>query len=79
MFTEEDIIQLYEQYGNKEYDFKMYCKGCLNCLDVHFPCLNCAEHVFKFRLGRGNDGSFMYGDDVLTEQQIKSMIKYKRD
>jgi hypothetical protein len=82
MFTDDEIRRLYDKYGNKTYPVDM-CIGCQNCSTYSFPCLNCAAHVFDYKIGCGNPKEMV--PDVETpldmfrflhynEQEIKRMI-----
>ena len=83
MLSNNEIRMLYSKYGNKKFDLEQHCIGCFNCTDFGFPCLNCADHVFDFKLGVGNPEELVPNPDspldifrsiYYDENEIKQMI-----
>ena len=47
-FLNNDIKQKFEDRNKCQ-----FCKECFNCKTYGFPCINCANHCYKMKLGEG--------------------------
>jgi len=48
-FLNNNDIKQNHQVGSK----CQFCKECFNCKTYGFPCINCANHCYKMKLGEG--------------------------